>query len=127
MKQLLNKIWRKSLPFIFLIVLAHFLKDITQDILKVPTFLDLIGNVNEDLSVFPKFIGQIIIVLGYVSYVFEAFLIVSIPKVIKGKANTRLEKYVIVTLLFLAIYFITVILMDPRYRMQNLFDFIGAI
>lgn len=116
MLNLLNKIWRKSLPFVFLIVLVHFLKDITQDILKVPTFLDSLGNVNEDLSVLPNFVGQTIIILGYVSFIIEAFLIVAIPKVIKAKANTRLEKYVIIAILFLAIYFVTVTLLDPRSR-----------
>jgi len=117
MKKYLLKIWHFSLPIIFLIVFVHFLKDITQDILKIPTFLDLLGNVNEDLSVFPLLVRQIIIVLGFVSFGIEAFLIVAIPKVIKNKGNSKQEKYVIASLLFLLIYFISVTLMDPRYHL----------
>ncbi|KKS90555.1 MAG: hypothetical protein UW69_C0008G0031 [Microgenomates group bacterium GW2011_GWA2_44_7] len=110
-------IWYFSLPIIFLIVIVHFLKDITQDILKIHTFLDLLGNVNEDLSVFPPFIRQIIVALGFISIGIEAFLIAAIPKVIKNKESSKLEKYVIASLLFLVIYFLSVILMDPRYRL----------
>lgn len=117
MKKYLHKFWHFFLPIIFLIVFVHLLKDITQDILKVPTFLDLLGNVNEDLSVFPSFIRQIITALGFVSFGIEAFLIVAIPKVIKNKENSKLEKYVVGTLLFLIIYFISVTLMDPRYHL----------
>lgn len=117
MKKYLHKIWQFSLPIVFLIVFVHFLKDITQDILKTPTFLDLLGNVNEDLSAFPPFIQQIIIALGFVSFGIEVFLIVAIPKVMKNKENLKLEKSVIISLLFLIIYFISVTLMDPRYHL----------
>jgi O-antigen/teichoic acid export membrane protein len=117
MKKYLHKIWHFSLPIIFLIVFIHFLKDITQDILKVPSFLDLLGNVNEDLSVFPLIARQIINALGFVSFGTEAFLIVAIPKVMKNKENSKLEKYVIASLLFLIIYFISVTLMDPCYHL----------
>ncbi len=117
MKKYLHKIWQFSLPVIFLIVFVHFLKDITQDILKTPTFLDLLGNVNEDLSAFPLVIRQIIIALGFVSFGIEVFLIVVIPKVMKNKENSKLEKYVIASLLFLVIYFISITLLDPRYHL----------
>ena len=117
MKKYLHKIWHLSLPIILLIIFVHFLKDITQDILKIPTFLDLLGNVNEDLSVFPLIIRQIIITLGFASFVLEAFLIVAIPKIMINKENSKLEKYVIASILFLIIYFISVTLMDPRYHL----------
>lgn len=117
MRKYLRKIWQFSLLIIFLVIFVHFLKDITQDILKVPTFLDLFGNVNEDLSVFPLLVQQIIIALGFVSFGIEVFLIVAIPKVIKNKENSKLEKYVLASLLFLITYFISVTLMDPRYHL----------
>lgn len=117
MRKYLRKIWQFSLLVIFLVIFVHFLKDITQDILKVPTFLDLLGNVNEDLSVFPLIVRQIIIAFGLVSFVLEAFLIIAIPKVIKNKENSKLEKFVIASVLFLIIYFISVTLMDPRYHL----------
>lgn len=116
MRKFLYKVWRFLLPFIFLIVFVHFLKDITQDILKIPTALDLLGNVNEDLSVFPPYVQHLIIGLGFISFGVETFLVVAIPQVIKNKKNTKLENFVIVSLLFLVFYFISVTLMDPRYR-----------
>lgn len=117
MKKYLHKIWHFFLPVVFLVVLVHFLKDVTQDILKIPTFLDLLGNVNEDLSAFPLIVRQIIITLGFISFVLEAFLIVAIPKIMKHKENSKLEKFVIASVLFLIIYFIYVTLMDPRYHL----------
>lgn len=116
MQKNLYKIWRFFLPIIFLIVWVHFLKDITQDILKISTFLDLLGNINEDLSAFPPLIQKIIIALGFVSFGVETFLIMAIPKVIKDKGRSKLEPYVIGSLLILVIYFISVVLMDPHYR-----------
>jgi len=115
MKNSLYKIWKFFLPFIFIIVFVHFLKDITQDILKIPTFLDLLGNVNEDLSEFPLFIQWIIISLGYLSFGIEVFLVVTIPQIIKDKNHAKLEKYIIASFIFLVAYFISVTLIDPRY------------
>ena len=43
-------IWRLLLPFLYIFILVHFLKDITQDILKISTPLDLFGDVKEDIS-----------------------------------------------------------------------------
>ncbi|MFH1841104.1 MAG: hypothetical protein ABH807_03045, partial [Candidatus Shapirobacteria bacterium] len=50
------KLWRKILPLILLFVSIHFLKDITQDVLRIPTFLDVFGDVKEDLSFLPDYL-----------------------------------------------------------------------
>ncbi len=100
---------------IFVFVAVHFLKDITQDILKIPTILDLLGNANEDISSFPKAIQDIFVEIGYVSFLAEIFLIISIPFVLKKKQYIKLEKFVWVTIMMLAIYFVTAILLDPGY------------
>ena len=100
---------------IFVFVATHFLKDITQDILKVPTILDLLGNANEDISSFPKAIQYIFIGMGYVSFLVEIFLIITIPLVLRKKEYVKLEKVVWVTILLLVVYFVTAILLDSRY------------
>lgn len=117
MRKYLYKVWRFSLPLVFVLMIVHLLKDITQDILKIPTFLDLLGDVNEDLSVFPPLVQQVIITLGFVSFGVEVFLILAIPKILKSKDNSKLEKYAIAFLLFLIAYFMSVTLMDPRYHL----------
>lgn len=65
-KVILLLIWRKILPVIFILVLVHFLKDITQDILHIATQLDRLGDVKEDLSGFPPVIQTLYVVLGFV-------------------------------------------------------------
>jgi hypothetical protein len=115
MMKYLYKIWRFCLPAFFLVVLVHLLKDITQDIFKIPTFLDFFGNVNEDLLVFSPLIRQVIAGFGFISFGVEVFLVVAIPKVIMNKKNSKLERYAVLALLFLVIYFISVTLMDPRF------------
>jgi len=111
----LTKISRNLLPFVFIFVVIHSLKDITQDILKIPTILDLLGNANEDISSFPKAMQNIFVEIGYVSFLAEIFLIISIPLVLKKKQYIKLEKIVWITIVLLVVYFITAILLDPRY------------
>lgn len=101
---------------IFAIVAIHFLKDITQDILKIPTFLDSFGNANEDISFFPEAIRQGYIILGYGSFLVEIFLLVAIPIVNLGKNKFKLEKIVWGAILFLFLFLLSAILLDPRFR-----------
>lgn len=106
---------RKLLPFIFVIIFIHFLKDITQDILKIATPLDLLGNVNEDLSKFPEFIRLAFSGIGYASFLMEIYLIVSIPLTLVSKKYQKLEKSIWVILGILVLYFTSAVLLDPRF------------
>ena len=56
MENIFYKIWKVLLPFIYLFVLIHFTKDITQDILKISSPLDIFGDAQEDISFLPKFL-----------------------------------------------------------------------
>lgn len=105
--------WRKLLPIIFIIVLTHSVKDITQDILKIPTLLDVFGDVKEDLSALPAFLQRIFILFGYGSFMAEIFLLISIPTVLKRNNNSRLEKAVILIIVLLLLYFLSAVLLDP--------------
>lgn len=110
-------IWRLLLPFLYVFILVHFLKDITQDILKIPTFLDLFGDVKEDLSPFPVFAQNLFMFLGVGSFVAEVFLLISIPIVLKRKESAFLEKVVLVVILALLLFFLVATLLDPRFRL----------
>jgi len=102
------------LPFVWIIVFIHFLKDITQDILQIPTFLDIFGNIQEDLSNLPHPIRLLIITSGIFSFFGEIFLLIAIPIVRKRKQISVIEKWIIGTIVFMLIYFPVVLFLDPR-------------
>lgn len=111
------KVWRKLLPILYVFVLVHFLKDVTQDILKISTPLDFLGDIKEDLSSFPVFVQSLLLLLGIGSFVAEVFLLVSIPFVMKKKIITSLEKIIWTVSVALLFYFLMVIFLDPRLRL----------
>lgn len=114
----LFKIWRFVLSFLFLFVLIHFLKDITQDILKIKTPLDIFGDVKEDLSGLPTVAQSLYFYgLGSLSFLAEGFLLVSIPIVLKRKKFSKLEKYVVIAIVFLFVFFLIATMLDPRYKL----------
>ncbi len=106
------------LAVVWIFVATHFIKDITQDILKVSTPLDLLGDVKEDLTSFPTHIQQGFYSLGIVSFLAEAFLLISIPVVYRKKTTISLEKSIYIVLIMLFLYFVTAILLDPRFRIS---------
>lgn len=105
---------------IFVAILIHFLKDITQDILQISTPLDIFGNVKEDLSGFPQIIKIGFFILGIISFLSEIFLLISIPFVNLYKTGHKLEKFVWLNTCFILVFFISAILLDPRYSIFNL-------
>ncbi|HCQ31446.1 TPA: hypothetical protein DIU27_03645 [Candidatus Collierbacteria bacterium] len=103
------------LSLIWVVTLIHFLKDITQDILRIPTFLDVFGNIQEDLSHLPYCIQLLIFSAGISSFLAEIFLLISIPIIKHRRETSALEKWVVGVVIFMLIYFPLVILLDPRY------------
>lgn len=115
-KNKLFKIWRLILPFLFIFFVTHFLKDITQDIFRIKTPLDIFGDVKEDLSKLPSTLQYTYLYgLGGLSFLLEAFLLIGIPLVLKREKFSKLEKVVVVTIVFLLVFFIIATLLDPRY------------
>jgi len=106
---------RFLLIFLWLVVIIHFLKDITQDLLHIPTFLDSFGNITENLSWLPEWGQEVYLYgLGGLSLIAEVVLIYTIPFVVFNKSTAlkcRLIKY---SLLYLVAFFITALLLDPR-------------
>ena len=113
----LFKIWRIFLPFLFLFVLIHFLKDITQDILGIKTPLDVFGDIKEDLSGQPTIIQNLYFYgLGGLSFFAEGFMIVAIPFAWKRGKFSKLDKYIVAATIFLLLFFMTAIMLDPTRR-----------
>lgn len=108
------KFWRKILPILWIVVFIHFLKDITQDILQISTFLDWFGNIQEDLSGLSNFFRILITTAGILSVFAEMFLLISIPIIKKRSYFSKLEVWVIGVVIFMLIYFSVVFFLDPR-------------
>ena len=86
MKNKLFRIWRFLLPFLFIFFLIHFLKDITQDILRINTPLNIFGDIKENLSFLPSSLQNVYLYgLGGLSFIAEAFILYAIPTILKRK------------------------------------------
>jgi hypothetical protein len=118
MKPISPKVRQYILTLIWIIVLTHFLKDITQDILKIPTFLDTFGNIQEDVSWLPIWTQHLIFGAGISSFLAEIFLLISIPIVKNRKKKSSLEKWVVGAIIFMFVYFPIVFLLDPRLKVS---------
>lgn len=117
MKNKLFRLWQKFLIVIFVFVVIHFAKDITQDILHIATPLDIFGDAKEDLSFLPNSLQKIYLYgLGGFSFLAELILIFYLPKLWKEEKLTKTGKLVIFLVLFLLIFFVTATLLDPRYN-----------
>ncbi len=113
-----NKLLNFILLIIFTFFFIHFLKDITQDILKIKTPLDYLGNVNEDLSLFSPFIKNVFSVTAYLSFIGEALLIIVIPLHFFSKKRSYLLTIWIISILIF-IYFLIAIFLDPKLNIYS--------
>ncbi|OGD83578.1 hypothetical protein A2572_04740 [Candidatus Collierbacteria bacterium RIFOXYD1_FULL_40_9] len=104
------------LSLIWVVTLIHFFKDITQDILRIPTILDVFGNIQEDVSWLPTWTQYLVYGAGISSFLAEVFLLISIPIVKNREEKSSLEKWVAGVVFFMLIYFPIVILLDPRFK-----------
>jgi hypothetical protein len=104
------------LSAIFIFAAVHLLKDITQDILEIPTFLDVLGDIREDTSKLPGFVQTFFNLLGPISFLVEGFLLISIPRVFNREKLTALEKVVYLSVLLLLTYFVCAMFLDPRFK-----------
>jgi hypothetical protein len=110
------RIWRFFLPFIFVFVLVHFFKDITQDILQIETSLDVFGNACEDISGFSNLLKMVWIWGGVNSFFIELFLLISLPHIIRKKSFSKLELYSLIATIFLLLFLVISMLLDARYK-----------
>lgn len=90
-----NKYTRILLLIVWIIVLVHFLKDVTQDLFGLATILDNLGNIEEDISSFPLWLEYLYHWAMVNTVIGEIILIMLIPKYI-FKAISSLEKRLII-------------------------------
>jgi len=102
-----NKLLNFILIIIFIIFFTHLLKNITQDILKIKTPLDYIGDLKEVLSSFSKQVLVIYYIFGALSILGEIFLVILIPLLLFKKRKSLLKPILIITALLIA-YFLVV-------------------
>lgn len=117
-RKIIFKTWRFLLLPLFIFFLVHFIKDITQDILVIKTPLDIFGDAKEDLSFLPSTLQKIYLYgLGGLSFVAETFILYAIPTILRRRESniSRLEKWLMISIAFLFIFFATAILLDPRF------------
>lgn len=87
----LYRIWRLSLPVIFILVSVHFARDVTQDVFGIEPVLDAFGGITPDLSGFSMIMQHLYIWAAVNTYFAELFLIIAVPLLFSGKHFSRLE------------------------------------
>lgn len=108
------RLWKIFLIPIFTFVIIHFLKDITQDLLGVPTILDIFGNANEDLSNFHPYGIWVYHWFMVNTFFLEIFLLVYIQKTWRRKTFSKTDIIIFSSIIYLIIAFTLATLLDPR-------------
>lgn len=106
-------LWKALLIPIFIFVALHFFKDITQDLLGVPTVLDLMGDVNEDLSNFHPYALWVYHWFMVNTIILEVFLVVIIPKTWLRKNFAKVDLLTLFSVLYLFAALFVAYLLDP--------------
>lgn len=97
---------------IFFIVLVHFLKDITQDLIGVSTVLDNLGNIEEDITAFPLWLEYLYHWAMVNTVIGEAVLIVLIPKYIFNVIIPLEKRLIIGFLTYIPVMFLIAYLLS---------------
>lgn len=106
---------RKVLLVIILVASTiHLVKDITQDIMQIPTLLDNFGDIREDLSGFSSIAQQIFFGVAVLSVIGEIFLVVTIPLALK-RSPSKLDRSILFVTLAILAFFFYCFLLDPRF------------
>lgn len=106
----MNKIKGKAkniiLIVVFVILLIHFLKDVTQDILNVNSSLDRLGDIQEDISNFPTWLKWLYYWAMVNTFLWEAVLLALIPKKLWGKSKKNEDNIIIFGIIYIIIMFV---------------------
>lgn len=91
-------VWKTFLVLIGCFFFLHFLKDITQDILNIPTLLDKMGNIVENPTNLPAWL-QYVYHWGWVNTTLSQPVITYLSfKNLKNRKFNRYDKYLILLL-----------------------------
>lgn len=108
--------WKFFLIPVFVFIVIHFMKDITQDLLGLPTVLDYFGDANEDLSNFHPYTTWVYHWFMVNTILLEIFLIIAIPKIWLRSIFSRIDIYAFLSIMYLTVAFFLAILLDPKLR-----------
>jgi len=98
--------WKIILVPVFIFFCLHFLKDITQDILRMPTFLDKMGDLRENVSSLSEWLLWLYHWAWVNAFLLEAVIITLILKKWKQASFTKLDILIIGSLLYQFIMFL---------------------
>lgn len=108
---------KKFLAVLWFIVLIHFLKDLTQDVLQISTKLDTFGDIKEYLDWLPAWAQNIYLyVFGGLSILAELTLLITIPIFLVRKETKLTYRLILYSFWYLVIFFLTATLLDPRFN-----------
>ncbi|MFA7300815.1 MAG: hypothetical protein WC069_00695 [Candidatus Shapirobacteria bacterium] len=108
----LQHCWRFLIIPLFVVTILHFIKDITQDILGVSTFLDKIGDINENISNFPVWLTWLYHWAMVNTFFMEGALLVTLPLDWKNKRFTKFSIINISMVLYIIALFIVAYLLQ---------------
>ncbi|GEM_PF-6964985 len=113
---------RFFLPTLWIVVFLHLLKDITQDLLGVKTPLDLLGNIQEDLSSFSLPQKVFVYILHAVALYLQLLILLIVPAYLKtGSKNHQI--ILLLSFSFLTLYLLFLVQLDPSlsaFHLDNL-------
>jgi hypothetical protein len=112
MENKLLKTWRYFCLFIAIVLFVHFLKDITQDILKISTPLDKLGNIIEDLSKIPTWVQLLYFSLWIIGTLLQPFFSILLFRNWNNNHFSTYDKVLLIIIIYLSILFSTAYLLS---------------
>ncbi|OGY40793.1 MAG: hypothetical protein A2570_01620 [Candidatus Brennerbacteria bacterium RIFOXYD1_FULL_41_16] len=105
MRKTLFKIWKVLLVPVSILFLIHFLKDITQDVLRISSFLDVLGDIKEDLSGLKQWQLAIFYWAWVNQFLLQPVLAFLVLKILKNRDFSRTDILVAGILIYFTVLF----------------------
>ena len=90
---------------VFAAVFIYTFSDIVQDVIKLQTSPNVLGDMDKNLASLPKSQKVLFEFLTINSFFTKVFLLIAIPHVFKRKTFYTLDRLIIMALVFLIVYF----------------------
>ncbi len=105
-KEKIHILWKQVLILLGIFLVLHFLKDITQDVLKIQTPLDYMGDIKEDASSLPSWLQAIYFALWILATIVQPLMVYFIFKTWKHNTFNRNDKIIV----YLLCYFLAMMI-----------------
>jgi len=99
-KEQLHKLWKLLLVLVGIFLSLHFLQDITQDLLKIQTPLDYMGDIQENVSILPIWVLPIYYGSWILATIAEPIIVYFIFKTWKHNTFNKNDKIICLLLLY---------------------------